>query len=183
MPRRRAVPRRKPIFIGVEGRSEEAFVKFLQRCCDGEGLHVHLSVSVAGGGDSRGVVQNAGRWLARSVTRHQFAEMLVMLDADRVEQDRQAGRDPLIATKEFGLQLIYLQPNLEGLLLRLHDGYERRQVAARSALHELRATWSEYRKPPTADELSRHFTLDDLRRAARHDSELQRILRVVGLLA
>ena len=106
-----------------------------------------------------------------------------MLDADRVEQDRQAGRGPLVATNEFGLQLVYLQPNLEGLLLRLHDGYERRQVAARSALHELRAIWPEYRKPPTADELSRHFTLDDLRRAARHDSELQQTLRVVGLIA
>ena len=106
-----------------------------------------------------------------------------MLDADRVGPDQQAGRDPLDATNKFGLQLVYLQPNLEGLLFRLHDGNERRRVAARSALRELRATWPEYRKPPTAGELSRRFSRDDLSRAARHDSELQRILRVVGLIA
>lgn len=183
MPRRRAVPRRTPIFIGLEGRSEEAFVKFLQRCCKGEGLHVYLNTSVAGGGDSLAIVRDAGRYLARSSSPRQFSGKFVLLDADRTEQDRRSRRDPSAAALRLGLRLVYLQPNLEGLLLRLHARHERRLVAARDAIRELQKIWPEYRKPPTADQLSRRFTLDDLRRTARHDDQLRELLRVVGLLA
>ena len=176
-----AVPRRTVIFIGLEGRSEEAFVRFLQRCCDGQKLSVHLSVSVAGGGDSLAVVRHAGRCLERSVSRRDVSAKLVLLDADRVEEDRRARRDPATAADGLGLQLVYLRPNLEGLLYRFHAGHEARNVVAREALRALRSVWPEYRKPPTAGELSQRFTLADMRRAARHDPQLEQLLDVVGV--
>ena len=46
---------------------------------------------------------------------------------------------------------------------------------------ELRKVWPEYRKPPTADQLSRRFTLPDVRRAARHDEEWAKLLETLGL--
>lgn len=179
MPRHPAVSARTPISITVEGASDEAFVRFLQGCCDREGVSVHLSPSVAHGGDSLAVVEHAVR--ARSSARRQFSARVVLLDADRTEQDRQAKRDANRAAARAGLQLVYLRPNLEGLLLRLHPGHELRRVVARDAVQELRKIWPEYRKPPTAVQLRRRFALDALRRAARHDDELERLLQAVGV--
>ena len=55
----------------------------------------------------------------------------------------------------------------------------RRSVEPRMA--ELRKVWPEYSKQLTADQLSQRFTLSDVKRAAQHDSELQRLLTVIGL--
>ena len=156
-------------------------MRFLQRCCDEQDLSLHLRVSVAGGGDSLSVVRHASRYLERSAARRDFSAKLVLLDADRVEQDRRAGRDPATAANQFGLRLVYLKPNLEGLLLRFHAGHEDRNVVAREALRALRSVWPEYRKPPTADQLNRRFTLADMRRAVGHDPELERLLQAVGV--
>lgn len=169
--------------MAVEGPSDEAFVKFLQGCCERAGVHVHLSASVAQGGDSLAVVEHAARQVARSSARSQFAARLVLLDADRTERDRQARRDATAAARRAGLQIVYVQPNLEGLLLRLHPGHERRRVVARDAMSELRRLWDGYRKPPTAVQLKRRFALKDLTRAARHDGELQKLLQVVQVSA
>lgn len=57
----------------------------------------------------------------------------------------------------------------------------RRRVAAGDAVAELRKVWREYGKPPTAVQLIQRFTLSDLRRAARYDERLQRLLDVLGL--
>ena len=181
MRRRPAVPSRKAFFIGVEGPSDEAFIAFLQRCCDREGLHVHLRASAAGGGSPRSVVEDAGRALVRSSPR-QFAAGLVLLDADRIERDPREGREASAVAKRYGLRLVYSRPNLEGLLFRLHAGRERSLVTARHAMRELQVLWPEYRKPPSADELAQRFMPGDLERAARHDRHLRTLLQVVGLM-
>ena len=40
--RRRDVPRRRVVFVGVEGKSDRAFARFLGLLCDQAGLHVHI---------------------------------------------------------------------------------------------------------------------------------------------
>ena len=52
MRRSRPVEPRRVIFIGVEGPSDRAFVRFLDRCSDRERLHLHLDVKPANGGDT-----------------------------------------------------------------------------------------------------------------------------------
>ena len=42
--------------------------------------------------------------------------------------------------------------------------------------------WPDYRKPPSADELTQRFMPGDLERAARYDEELRALLQVVGLM-
>ena len=181
MRRRRSVEPRRAIFIGTEGRSDRAFVQFLQRCCHGEGRRLNLIVKPGNGGDSVRVVEEAGRNLAMHPARRDIGERLVLLDRDRIEPDLKAGRDAQAAASGRNLRIIFQDPNLEGLLLRLYPGRERRRVAAGDAMAELRKVWPEYRKPPTADQLSRRFTLSDVRRAARHDEELQELLAILGL--
>ena len=75
-----------------------------------------------------------------------------------------------------------MTPNLEGLLGRLHKGRETRVIAASDAERQLRKLWPEYRKGSlSAQELKRRLALTDLRRAARHDEELRKLLRALGL--
>ena len=181
MRRRQSVEPRRVIFIGVEGESDRAFVQFLQRCCDREGCHLHLLAKPGNGGDSVRVVEEAGRNLARHSARRDIGERLVLLDRDRIEQDLKAGRDAQAAASRWNLKIIFQDPNLEGLLFRLYPGCEQRTIAAGNAMAELRRVWPEYRKPPTVDQLLERFDLSDVRRAARHDEELQEFLEVLGL--
>ena len=170
---RRPIPRRKRFFVCVEGEGDRALVRWWQKLSDQQNLHIHLDVHVGHGGDSRSVVDQAvARLRQESGRRVRPKAAVVLLDADRIEQDRQSGRDPTMAEGVGLLQLVYLRPNLEGLLLRLCDGCENRFVLPQHALPLLRREWPEYVKPMPADRLGKRFTLADLRRAARHDHHL-----------
>ena len=74
-------------------------------------------------------------------------------------------------------------PNLEGVLLRLHPDNEQRAVSANDAERELKRVWQSYEKPPSSSQLSKRFSVDDLRRAAKHDSELRQLLTAIGLMS
>ena len=179
--RRRSVEPRRVIFIGVEGKSDQAFVRFLGNCCEEAGLHLHLDVRPGSGGDSVAVVEEAARYLKHSGKGNIPDNRLVLLDRDRIKQDLQAGRDAQTVASRAKLEIIFQEPNLEGLLIRLHQGQENRIIEADNAMAELRKVWPEYSKQLTADQLSQRFALSDVQRAAQHDSELQRLLTVIGL--
>ena len=173
---------RRVIFIGVEGKSDRAFAQFLQFCCDGEGLHLHLNVKTASGGDSVAVVKEAVRHLTRHLDKRDISHSLVLLDRDRYAQDVQAGRDAQVEASKSKIKIIFQNPDLEGLLLRLHQGHESRQIAAGDSITELRRVWPDYNKSLlTVDQLKRRLTISDLRRAALHDQGLRRLLDVLGL--
>ena len=164
----------------MEGASERSLVTWLQRLCDREELHLHLDVRVCGGGDSLAVVQFAEReHKRRSRDYDTYESGFVVLDADRLAQDSASGRGPP-ATGE--LRQVYLQPNLEGLLLRLHAGRENQRPTAQRSAAGLRRLWPDYRKPAPANMLDSRFTLADLRRAAGHDPDLRTLLEQLGLL-
>ncbi len=184
MPLRRPNPvePKRVIFIGVEGKSDRAFAQFLQRCCDEECLHLHVDIKTRHGGDSVVVVQEAARHLTRHPGKQDISAKLVLLDWDRIAQDRQAGHDAQAVASESGLEIIFQNPNLEGLLLRLHQGHESRQTKAVDSMTELQKVWPEYRKSSlTADRLSKRFDVSDVRRAARYDDDLRTLLNVLGL--
>ena len=184
MPQRRLSPVkfRRVIFIGVEGKSDRAFAKFLRRCCDKDGLHLHLKIATGYDGRSVVVVQEATCHLTKHSDNKDISAKLVLLDRDRIEQDRQAGRDAQAVASESGLKIIFQNLNLEGLLIRLHEGYESRQIATGDSMAELQKVWPEYRKSSlTADQLIGRFDVSDVRRAARHDEELRKLLEMLGL--
>lgn len=181
MRRRSGVRVRGVIFVGVEGKSDRAFVQFLQRVCDGQQLHLHLDVKQGTGGDSLQVVDEARRRLERYPVRRRLKARLVLLDADRIEQDRNAGRDAIAAAAKWELEVVLLTPNLEGLLLRLHRGHQARAIPSDEALRQLRKLWNGYDKGSlSATDLSKRFELADLRRAARYDRYLARLLELIG---
>lgn len=184
--RRPLVQPRRVIFIGVEGKNDRAFAQFLQVCCDEEGRHLHVAIKTGNGGDSVHVVKETIRQTIRHLTRHpgkqDISAKLVLLDGDRIEQDRQARRDAKAVASESGLKIIFQNPNLEGLLLRLHQGHERRQIKPGDSMTELQKVWPEYRKSSlTADRLRKRFDVSDVRRAAKYDDDLRTLLNVLGL--
>lgn len=79
------------------------------------------------------------------------------------------------------LKLVYLKPNFEGLLLRLHSGNESRGISPGEAKRLLKQLWPNYVKPVSADALGRHFGLNDLLRVARHDADIRQVLEILGL--
>lgn len=108
MPHRRPpVKPRRVIFIGVEGKSDRAFARFLQRCCDQAGLHLHLAIKTGHGGDSVDVVKETTRHLTKHSDKRDISAKLVLLDSDRIEHDRQAGRDAQAVASESGLEIIF----------------------------------------------------------------------------
>lgn len=182
MGRRGGIQRRQVVFIGVEGKSDRAFVNFLARVCNDEGLHLHLDVKPGSGGDSVAVIEEAGRRLNRHPDRRAIKRRLALLDSDRIETDRKAGRDARATAAKWGLEVVLMKPKLEGLLIRLHRGHETRAVTAGKAETELQKLWSGYDKGSlTSQELKRRFGLSDLRRAARHDEELRKLMGALRL--
>ncbi len=168
--------------MGVEGKSDRAFVRFLGGVCDDEGLHLHLDIKPATGGDSVAVVEEAGRRLKRHPDSRAISKRLVILDSDRMEADVAAGRDARVAASRWGLEMVLMIPNLEGVLVRLHDGHETRVVTAGDAKGQLLKLWQEYTKGSlNAEHLKRRFGLTDLKRAARHDAELRKLLDALRL--
>ena len=172
---------RRSIFIGVEGPSDRAFVKFLGMWCERKGKHLHLDVKPASGGDSVAVVKYAVRYLSNRSFGKEFIRKFVLLDEDRIQQDKRAGRDAHAVASKHGLGVVLQTPNLEGLLLRLHQGHERHRLQARNAKAKLEKLWPEYDKSLNSDQLDQRFDLNDLRRAAKYDEHLQRLLTILEI--
>jgi hypothetical protein len=180
--RRGGIRRRRVVFIGVEGKSDQAFVRFLANICDEEHLHLHLDVKPANGGDSLAVVEEACRRLKRHPDVRAISKRLVLLDSDRLKTDRVRGRDARAKASKSRIEVVLMTPNLEGLLVRLYEGHETRVIPASDAERELRKLWPAYKKGLlSAEELKRRFGLTDLRRAAYHDDALRMLLGLLGL--
>lgn len=181
----RRIRRRTRIFVGAEGESERSFAAWLQGLCDGEGRHLHLDIGVAGAGSSARIVETcAGRCRERSRKHGPYRTGLVLLDCDRLEDRQQNEADPRPIADGAGIELVFLKPTLEGVLVRLHKGSQtRRPATAKGAERALKKLWPEYRKPAPAAALRERFDLDRLRRAAGHDADLRRLAELLGLMA
>ena len=178
---RPAIPQRTRMFIGTEGESEAAFAAFLRTLCDDEGLHVHFDIRAGSGGAPKSIFREALKQRNRRQSRGRYRRSICIMDRHEFDADHQNLEIRRAATAA-GFDLILFAPNFEGLLLRLHEGWETRRVSPQDTRRELQRLWLDYRKPPNADDLNQRFSLPDLRRAAKHDGNLDRLLDLVGLL-
>ena len=177
-----SIPRRKRIFVGTEGQSERSFAAWLQSSCDDAGLHVHLDVRVGTGGDSLAIAEYAiQEYKKRSSQFGLFGAAAVLLDADRLKEDLAYGRDPRPVLGVVGITPIFLRPTLEGVLVRLHEGQESRDLNTSTVKKVLLNLWPDYKKPCPAIKLEKRFSVKDMRRAAKYDDELKKLFRILGL--
>ena len=180
MAKARRHARKRVVLIGTEGASERAFVGFLQRCCNKAAVPTHLRAWLGKGGDSMAVVEGMQRYLHRNSFASEIRTKIVLLDEDRIADDRRSGRDAVALARRAGIEVILQRPSLEGVLVRLHPSQEARRLAG-DAERELRRLWPDYTKPPTAAALFERFGLEDLMRAASRDPDLAALLGRIGL--
>ncbi len=181
-------PRRKVIYVGCEGDSEQGYAALLQDLIEQRGLAVTLRPDVLnpGAGDPEALVRKAiQRIHARDYPKGRIAEIL--LDRDDRRQDPQKAESirqlaQKLADKE-EIFLLWQIPNHEGFLLRHLPGCENENPStAADAKHRLRQKWPEYKKPMDRKSLAKRIGWDEVRRAADRLPCLRWLLAKIGLL-
>jgi hypothetical protein len=173
---------RERFFLAVEGQSEESFVRWLQVLSDKKGLHIHLHTFLLGGGGFKSMRQEAARLHKLHSRKSGYRDRFLIVDRDRAEQGDSPIEQLRCEAAKHKITVCAQSPNHEGLLLRMMPGMEREIADAASAEIKLRTLWPSYRKPMSAQELVRRFSLDDLLRVANLDPDLQTLLRKIGLM-
>jgi len=169
-------------FVAVEGESEQSFIKWLQDLSR-KRLHVHLDSVPLGGGGFKSMLQKA----VRLHERHRriagpYQDRFLMVDRDRAEQGDWSIEKLRHEAAKYKITVCVQSPNHEGLLLRMMGGMEHDIPDAASAEKRLKSRWPNYQKPVNAHALGRQFSLDDLLRVASVDSDLEALLKKIGLM-
>jgi hypothetical protein len=178
---KKLILQRTRYFFSVEGEGEQSVIKWMQELSDQNGLHVHLDCEVLKGGGYKTMLEGAIRYRKRK-DRQKAKSSILLVDGDRAERDDGWSLAKLRqeATKH-KFTVCVQNPNLEGLLLRLMPGKESLQPDRVNVQAQLRNVWPNYKKPADARTLTGRFTLSDLLRVAKVDSELNNLLTIVGL--
>ncbi len=182
MPIKPLIKKRKRIFVGTEGESEKALVKWLQMLCDNAGAWVHLTCVAAQGGDCLSVVEYCYKQYQEKTRKQgRFIGQLILLDTDRLESDIRAGRGPASFEGGVNFELVFLKPNIEGFYYRLHEGYENKAPSVHRTDRELIKIWPEYKKNTPSIDLDSKFTVEDVKRVANVDSDILKLVNILGL--
>ncbi len=111
-----------------------------------------------------------------------YQDRFLIVDCDRAKQGDWSIQKLRREADKHKMAVCAQNPNHEGLLLRMMPGMEREIPNAATAETKLRSRWPSYRKPVTARDLDRRFSLDDLLRVATVDSDLKNLLKKIGLM-
>lgn len=166
------------IYLAVEGEGEQSFVKWLKLLSDDKNLYVHLACKCLNGGGYQSMLKNA----CSNKPKAKASILLVDADRDRNKDDGWSIKRLREEAHKHGFQVCVQNPNLEGLFLRMFKGNERLQPDAARVKKELPKFWRDYyQNKIDADVLASKFLLADLLRVAKVDSDLNRLLSIIGL--
>jgi len=188
MTRRRPphIPQRRSVYIGCEGASEVSYAGFLQDLLREIDLPVHLVVQELGpgAGDPLARIDMAVRRLAHlRRTREVPKERFVLLDFDQAERDPQRADRAQRMAVENEIIIVWQRPCFEAVLLRHLDGRtQHRPPDTPEAGKALKRDWPEYKKPMSRSTLARRLDRAAVLRAAIVDSELEILIRCLGLM-
>lgn len=181
-----SIPPRKPVFLGCEGESEQAYGQLLNELARERRLPVHIEVVNLnpGAGDPlariRRARQEMDRWSRR---RSQFEFAAVLMDSDQIEHEPQRRLEVESLAARHRIAILWQQPCHEAFLLRHFAGHDyRRPPTTALAGQDLREVWPHYQKPMTRRQLVRHLTLEHVLRAARQDEAFAAFLGRIGLI-
>lgn len=183
--RRPLIPQRKPIFVGCEGESEQAYAGLLQDLASEHGLHVHLNIEVLKAGDPLARIELAIRKLANlKRTRGLYSDRFVLLDTDQLSLSPTRAQQAINLAAEHGINIVWQDPCFEAVLLRHFQGRTTFRPpdnqATRTAILQ---AWPGYKKPMTRRELAGKLDLEAVVRAGRVENDLRQLLQCLGLIA
>jgi len=179
---RRMIERRSRIFLGCEGESEQGYGVFLQRLADAATLNIHIVIkNLQPAGDPLALAQKAVLIFDKEDQKAALIGKAIMLDADRLSEAQDRGRQALELLARERFTTIWQRPDHEGLLLRHFAGHEHDDPQRGRSMQALQALWPGYHKNMAAADLQRGLTLEHVARAARVTPELMSLLRMIGL--
>ena len=147
-------------------------------------LHIHLDGELLGGGGFKSMLEKAVQQHARRCKiSGTYKDRFLMVDADRARHGDWSIEKLRDEAAKHKFTVCVQRPNHEGLLLRMMPGMEREITDAASSLTKLKTRWPHYHKPVNAHALGRQFSIDDLLRVARVDSDLGEFLNKIGLMS
>jgi hypothetical protein len=176
------IKQRTPFFFAVEGDSEQSLVRWYQSLCDQQGLHLHLDSQNLHGGGYKSMFETAVLLQERKDVKQSF----LLVDSDRSLNQRRDDPWSLDDLKRKAhkkdIFVCAHRPNIEGFFLRLFSGNEHLKPLPKEAEKRLRKKeWPDYEKPENAKRIGEKFTLEDLLRLAKVDSDLDALLLILGL--
>jgi hypothetical protein len=183
---RPTIPRRKPIFLGCEGDSEQAYGQFLNELAREAHLHIHIEVVnlSPGAGDPVSRMRRARKEVEhRQRKRTEFAFAAVLLDSDQIDNDLRRREIAETIGRESGIDIIWQSPCHEALLLRHFEGFEQRRPAVKTEIGAmLHQVWPGYQKPMTRMQIVKTLGIAHVRRAAQNEPALLFFLRRIGIM-
>ena len=186
MTRRSFITERKPVFLGCEGESEQAYGQLLYDFLREIGRPVHIEVVNLnpGAGDPIARLRKAEQEIIRrSQRRSAFHLKAVLMDSDQVSADIHGRRQVELLAQKLDIRIIWQEPCHEAMLLRHLEGFSaNRPPTSAIAGAALKDAWPEYRKPMTRLKLKRTLGLDAVRRAAAVEPSLSEFLHDIALL-
>lgn len=184
----RSVPRRRRLFVGCEGESEQGYAALLQRHANDLSIPVHADAKVVPrAGDPLAKVQRAVKIANQGEqgSRSRFEQRFLILDRDGLGDNPARDAEVPAAAREGSLHLIWQDCCFEAVLLRHLVGHENEAPpTAGLALSRLKAAWPDYKKGFSARDLQNTLTLDMIRQAAQNpkNADFRTLLKAMRLL-
>ncbi len=178
-----AIERKKRIFLGCEGESEQGYGAFLQRLADDEDLPIHLVIrNLQPAGNPMLLAKNAIRLSEKENRKAELAGKAIMFDTDHsFELEKHGCNEVRKILSRGGFMTILQYPDHEGLLLRHFAGHEHDNPPKGSSMDKLKTLWPNYHKNMPAAALKRDLSLENVIRAAKVTEGLKLLLAMMGL--
>ena len=176
------VPRRRRIFLGCEGESEQAYGSLLQTFAKENGCHIHLVITnLRPAGDALKLADRAVRLAQEERKNGRLTTKVIMIDDDWPSDQVERTRQVQVLLRKNGFIIILQKPNHEAFLLRHFPRYKYKKPPSNLSERTLKRLWPEYRKGLTGNELAKQLTLEHIFRASKTQPGLKSLLNSIGL--
>jgi hypothetical protein len=180
------IPARRPVFLGCEGESEQAYGQFLNDIVREKGLPFHIeAVNLnPGAGDPLARVKKASQEITRrSQRRTEFQYCALLMDDDQLAVDQHRRQQVETLAARCAISIIWQSPCHEAFLLRHFPGrLKANPPDSATSNANLLQVWPGYQKPMSRLEVSRRIDLEGVERVGGQHKEFAALLRFLRLI-
>jgi len=156
---RRTIAARRPVFLGCEGESEQAYCIVLEDIINQTIRNVHLETTLLGegAGSPLAKIKKAIKKIEHyERTRSKFWKKAVLIDSDVIEQNAEQKNETENLAFLHGIRIIWQNPCHEAFLLRhLPNCAQLRPPTSVLSNSALIAQWPNYQKPMPRIQISK----------------------------
>jgi hypothetical protein len=181
---RRIISSRRPVFLGCEGESEQAYCIVLGDIIKQTVNNVHLEATLLGegAGSPLAKIKKAIKKIEQyERTRSKFWKKAVLIDSDLIDENVEQKTQTENLASSHGIRIIWQQPCHEAFLLRhLPNCSQLRPPTTVLANRELVTKWQNYQKPMSRIEIAKSINRVGLTQAISVEAEFKEFLDELG---